>query len=82
MWAVAFGAVAATCGRNKSRAKLTHFCVAPRDQLSRHPHTDVHSISRHTRRRPSNIRRLSPVMSVRRLHREAHGGISCVDGDL
>ena len=56
----------------------THFTLVMR-QLPRHPYTDVHSISTHAQRR---IRRLSSVTNVRRLHREAHGGICCADGDV
>ena len=46
--------------------------------------TQVRAFTRsaHAHRRPSNIRRLSSVMSVPRLHGQTHGVICCVGGDL
>ena len=45
-------------------------------------HTRTFTPPARTHRRPSNIRRLSSGMRVRELHREVHGGICCVDGDI
>ena len=66
-----------------SSAKETNhkLCLA-HEPSSLDAHIQTFTRSTHTHRRPSNTRRLSSVMSVRRLHREVHGGICCADGDL
>ena len=38
--------------------------------------------NQHIHSRPSNMRQPSSVIRFRRVHRGAHGGVCCVDGDI
>ena len=58
-----------------------NLCLA-REPSSPGTHIRTSTRSAHTHRRPSNVRGLSSVMSVGRLHREAHRGTCSVDGEL